>query len=110
MDTTHSDLAGSIKAARARKRWTQQDLADASGVSVSLIQKLEAGRKPHRNNLERISAALELTESPNAQTGPWSSDTLLILNTVGLFLEGCTPEERQSWAEKLTQQFMDSLG
>jgi transcriptional regulator with XRE-family HTH domain len=51
-----------VKAARALLRWSQNDLADASGVSVPTIKRLEAQGGPlggRDSTIDAIRAALE---------------------------------------------------
>lgn len=38
-------VAANVRAERARRRMTQQELADASGLSRSAVSKLEEGRR-----------------------------------------------------------------
>lgn len=50
-----------IKAARALLDWTQQNLAEASGVHINAVNNLERGtsHKPRAETLARIQSALE---------------------------------------------------
>jgi len=52
---------GHIKAARALLDWNQEKLADASGLAMSTIKRLEGGGigKASIENIEKISSALE---------------------------------------------------
>lgn len=48
------------RAARALLDWTQQDLADRSGVACSTVRGFETGRHaPIRSNLRMLRTALE---------------------------------------------------
>ncbi|WP_412539272.1 helix-turn-helix transcriptional regulator [Longispora sp. K20-0274] len=63
------DDARGLDIARARKarRWTQQQLADAAAISLSLLTKIEQGKRPATPEaLEAISRALGLP--PTAST------------------------------------------
>lgn len=54
--------AGQVRAARAMVRWSQQDLARASGVSLPTIKRMEARDGPIRgitDNVWKIQRALE---------------------------------------------------
>lgn len=54
--------SGQIRAARALLRWTAQDLADRSGVSLPTIQRMEAAQGAPRGlvgTLVSVKAALE---------------------------------------------------
>jgi transcriptional regulator with XRE-family HTH domain len=50
-----------IKAARERKGWLQENLADESGIARANIARLESGRHAaHLSTLRRVAAALDL--------------------------------------------------
>jgi transcriptional regulator with XRE-family HTH domain len=50
-----------IALTRARKRWTQAELAQAAGVSVGTIARVEArAHMPHLRNLASIAEALDI--------------------------------------------------
>jgi len=54
--------AAQVRAARAMLKWSQQDLASASGVSPPTIKRMEAREGPIRgttNNLWKVQRALE---------------------------------------------------
>ncbi len=54
--------AAQVRAARAMVKWTQQDLARASGVSLPTIKRMEARDGPIRgitDNVVKIQRALE---------------------------------------------------
>lgn len=46
------------KAGRALIGWTQQDLADRSGLSIGTIQRFETGGSMYGDNAERMIQAL----------------------------------------------------
>lgn len=48
----------SLKEARDRRKWTQQDLADRSGVDISTISRIESGATTNPSNA--TAAAIEL--------------------------------------------------
>ena len=54
--------AAQVRAARAMVKWTQQDLARASGVSLPTIKRMEASDGPIRgitDNVWKVQRALE---------------------------------------------------
>lgn len=55
-----TDLGTTIKRARERKRWTQQQLADAVGVSQKTIDNWENSRTAPRSSLGAIEQALNV--------------------------------------------------
>ncbi|MDL2410712.1 helix-turn-helix transcriptional regulator [Rhizobium calliandrae] len=49
-----------IRAARALIDWTREDLADASGVTIRTLARLESAQTiPRQTTLKALSAALE---------------------------------------------------
>ena len=55
-------LAGQIRAARALLDWSQQELAEESGVSLATIRRIESERGPDRSttpNRDAVQRALE---------------------------------------------------
>ena len=49
-----------MKAARGLLEWTQSNLADASGISLTAINSIERGAvTPRKSNLAKIQAAFE---------------------------------------------------
>lgn len=47
-----------IRAARLERGWTQQEIADAAGVSRPTVARLEAGEDVSTATLEKIAGAL----------------------------------------------------
>ena len=54
-------LAAEIRSARARRDWTQEELAFRAGVNPRRVVQLENGRPVHLDSLLKIVAALEMT-------------------------------------------------
>lgn len=50
----------SLRELRVRRGWSQEQLAEASGVSVRTIQRLEGGRSPGRATALALAAALDV--------------------------------------------------
>ena len=61
---TPEDLASMLRSLRAKVLWTQEDLAERSGVSVSTIAGIESGRvrRPRSATLRTLADALDLSE------------------------------------------------
>lgn len=53
-------LGEAIRAARQARRWTQEDLAQQSGVSRPTVARLEAGRGVSTTTLTKLAEALNL--------------------------------------------------
>lgn len=58
-----TDLGTTIKRARERKRWTQQQLAEAVGVSQKTIDNWENGRTEPRSSLGALEVVLDVNLS-----------------------------------------------
>ncbi|MBZ0122411.1 MAG: adenosylcobalamin-dependent ribonucleoside-diphosphate reductase, partial [Roseovarius sp.] len=52
-----------IKSARQEHGWSQQDLAEAVGISQAHISRLEKGDKPSLSTVEKLAQALSLSTS-----------------------------------------------
>jgi len=94
MSLDFARLGAAIVAARKARGWSQQDLADASGVSLSTVQNFEAARRFRRvpTTLKQIEAALEwetgsgleiaqggeprLLKTATPRVGPHDADTI----------------------------------
>ncbi|MFI2300198.1 helix-turn-helix domain-containing protein [Actinacidiphila glaucinigra] len=61
-EETHPDIGARIKEVRKRRGFTQRELAEASGVSLSLIRKLEQGEKTdtRMETARRLAVALHV--------------------------------------------------
>src|SRR5579871_2790542 len=93
------DIGARIKDAREDQGWTQDQLAEAVGVSRSAVAQWETGRAGQVTaNLTRVAAALGIGveylmygRDPRAAGQAYSGDELAILR---LYRE-CLPEDRQ---------------
>ncbi|MHA1543834.1 MAG: helix-turn-helix domain-containing protein [Alphaproteobacteria bacterium] len=52
-----------LKKLRTEKGWSQEQLAEISGVSARTIQRLEKGEKPGMETLKALSAGFEISGS-----------------------------------------------
>jgi transcriptional regulator with XRE-family HTH domain len=50
-----------LRAARRQKAWSQQQLADFAGVSLSTVERAERGEPSRVDNIERLCACLQKT-------------------------------------------------
>lgn len=53
------EIVARIKALRKEKGWSQQDLADKSGVGVTTIRKIETGHSWTSVVMDKINKALD---------------------------------------------------
>ncbi len=95
MDEMLREIGDRIRQARISRHMSQNDLADATGLSVSFLSNIEMGKQSMNiRALIAISNALDV-----------STDWLLRNNTqaalaitseeISRELEGCTPQERE---------------
>ena len=52
-----------LREIRTKKGWSQEQLADISGVSARTIQRIESGEKAGMESLKALAAALQITLS-----------------------------------------------
>lgn len=105
------DLSATLPDLLARKGWTQERLADETGIRRTDINRLANGKIPAgRDRLSRIAAALEVSEreldpaAPPEQGGPSYRDRLEELedavNTLGEQLSRLESLDRQASVSK----------
>ena len=64
MNSESGSLSALLKKYRKEKNMSQEDLANASGITLSSIKKYETGiRNPKPDQLNKLAAALDI--SPN---------------------------------------------
>lgn len=55
------NFGSNLRSARKERKWTQEDLAERSGVTPGEISRMEAGKRdPQVSTVEKLAAALEL--------------------------------------------------
>lgn len=98
----------------ARRRnelgWTQEVLADRSGVRRRTIQAIEAGEtdRPQRATKLALNDALEIEGTPPPRQPDIPEDVEYIVAIVTTHLVRMGPTERLKWLRDVTQ--MDSSG
>jgi transcriptional regulator with XRE-family HTH domain len=121
----------SVRRIRLERGWSQQDLADKSGVGQDTISGIESGRhEPRPSTLRKLAAALEVgvadffrepalpkTEAPR-EAGPSRAQRVAYLQTYEESISGIA-EKYRAEAESLlatvedtakpTEEFLDSL-
>jgi ribosome-binding protein aMBF1 (putative translation factor) len=65
-----TDLGTRIRRARERKRWSQQDLADAIGVAVRTVGSWERGEAVPRNALGALEDVLGMDLTGEQEPDP----------------------------------------
>lgn len=98
MCSAPASVGARIRAARQAHGWTQDDLANAVGVSRSAVAQWETDRAGQiRANISRIASALDLPVTallddppPQSDPTPGTADEIALLR---LYRE-CDPEDR----------------
>jgi len=54
-------MNNSLREARLKKGWSQQQLADFSGLSLSTIQRAESGKPIRIDSIQRLCECLQQT-------------------------------------------------
>jgi transcriptional regulator with XRE-family HTH domain len=105
-------LADAVRAARKRKRWGQQELAEKAGVSLGVVSNLERKKtRPQPGNEREILNALGIETADDAEhfdeeRRDWPADVAVFLDVMGLFLSACPERERADIIHDLTRQVM----
>ena len=84
--------AGQIKAARALLDWSQEDLAEASSISISTIRTMELGKIPRITTLQDICVTLqnnglEFTDGEGVRRRDFGVSTLRGVDSCDLLFE-----------------------
>lgn len=58
-----------IKELRIKKGWSQEELAEFSGLSVRTVQRIEQGAQPSRESLRALSATFSIPQSELVSSG-----------------------------------------
>ena len=68
-----------IRSLRESKAWTQEELAEKSGLSYRTIQRLEAGSEPSALSLKRLSKIFDVPvdQLRSSSRGEASSDSVV---------------------------------
>jgi transcriptional regulator with XRE-family HTH domain len=106
-------LADSVRAARKRKRWGQQELANRAGVSLGVVSNLERGKtRPQPANERAILTVLGIETADDAEAideerRAWPPDVAVALDVWGLFLTSTPEEVRSEIIHDITRRVMN---
>jgi transcriptional regulator with XRE-family HTH domain len=101
-----------IREAREARGWTQDDLAEHSGVPRRTIQEIEAGRvrKPQRATDLKLRQVLDLEGAPEEEHDAWPEDVQAIVDIVGAYLMTLAPAERIRWISDFMRGTVGDVG
>ena len=105
-----------LKKLRKSRNWTQEQLANMSGLNVRTIQRIESGKKAGLESLKSLASVLEVTISTLEQeitvidktTEEWKKLPLMFrLNFIGTEFGWLGMSKREDWVkgEKLIVKF-----
>ncbi|MDO6567703.1 2TM domain-containing protein [Alteromonas sp. 1_MG-2023] len=63
-----------VRKYRLKKGWSQEQLAEVSGLSIRTIQRIERGQKPGLESLKSLAAAFDLSVSELQKEPTMASD------------------------------------
>ncbi len=113
MSSNQEALGDRVRAERKRRRMTQQELANAVGVSLGVVSNFERGLNlPQPSHLRAILAHLEMDIEAGDEVAAetrrtWPSDIGIFLDVIGLYLAAQPEERRQDIIYDLTRQIVN---
>lgn len=112
---TVESLAARARRERKRRGWTQQEVADRTGVvSLGTVSNFERGvYAPQPAHLRAILRVLDLElESGDAQAEEtrqsWPADVRVFLDVMGVFLTALPDERRAQMIHDLTRKVLST--
>ena len=101
-------LAERVKWARKKKRWRQEDLADAVGASRAQIQKIETGVITRPRNMEALAEALDVSPIWLQHGDPRLDELTSAGADIGLLWQSL-PAADQELARQLLQNMLSKV-
>lgn len=95
---------------RGERGWTQDDLAERSGVPKRTIQDVELDKRksPQRNTRLRLNAALDIAGDPNDERQSWPNDVQVFLDIMGAWLTTLDEETRLARISQLVRDVVSN--
>lgn len=106
-------LAVTVRDARKRKRWGQQELAERAQVSLGVVSNLERAKtRPQPANERAILTVLGIETAEDAATydeerRAWPPDVAVALDVWGLFLTATPDGARAEMIHDITRQLVN---
>lgn len=106
-------LAERVRQIRKDRNWTQQDMADAAGMSLRAYQSFELGQsKPQAANLRGLltAAGLDADDAETAEDSrsEFPRDTRVFLDMLGAYLNTMSDDQRLEVIHDLTRQIFEA--
>ena len=100
------ELGEQVKAFRLKKGWTQQQVSEATGISLRTVQRIEKGEvKPSAYSLQKIGEALEinlLENWPNEAPSPSQYQIIIQLSDMNQFVADIKALAIRHWKVLIT--------
>ena len=100
------ELGEQVKAFRIKKGWTQQQVSEATGISLRTVQRIEKGEvKPSAYSLQKIGEALEvnlLENWPNEAPSPTQYQIIIQLSDMNQFVADIKTLAIRHWKVLIT--------
>lgn len=96
-------LASQIRQQRKARGMSQEDLAEASGVSLRAVQNAELGKNtPQEGNLLAMLEVLGMAPSAEATRKSWPRDIQVFLDVMGAYLSTVPEDSRLEKYREMT--------
>jgi transcriptional regulator with XRE-family HTH domain len=110
-------LGKNLKLFRSRRGWSQADLAENAGISVTFLSSIERGNKwPYPDTLANLALALDVDlfqlfkEGGTESVGTNKSELSHLLKDVSLSVEKALTQSMKQTMERLRQQYLIENG
>lgn len=98
-----------IQTLRLKKGWSQQQLAEASGLSVRTIQRIEAGQPASTETLKSIAAVFEVDFSTLTTEPPMDAPTATAFPTTPATAQDLQEKEAFEYVRRLRSFYLNAL-
>lgn len=102
---TYGQMIARLRDARG---WSQQRLADESGVPKRTIQEVEGDKvaQPQRRTKLKLAAALDIEGDPDETRESWPTDVKVYLDIMGAFLSALPEARRLEVMSAITRDYI----
>lgn len=105
-ESQRQDVAAQVAEARKARKWTQEELAAAAGISERTVRNIEAGRiTPQAGKLGRVMDVLGLVPG-RRKDDRFTPEVQVCLDVVGAWLMALPSEARMTAIRRLTSQIV----
>jgi transcriptional regulator with XRE-family HTH domain len=91
-----------VQTLRLKQGWSQQQLADASGLSVRTVQRMERGQPASVETLKSLAAVFNVDFASLQQEQTMSTASTAALNPADAFTTHQPPNDQMSFGQRLS--------